>query len=123
MVTTRGDELGDRVGREGLGAAVAAGDAEAFAAGVRAVLADPEPIRARVHAAAAGLTWDRAAAPLLAFCLDGRRRPPAAARDRALRRATAAQYPRIAAEALATDGPAFLARKLGRNLARAVRRS
>jgi glycosyltransferase involved in cell wall biosynthesis len=122
VVTTAGDALGDRVGREGLGAAVAAGDPAAFAEAVRAVLADPAPVRRRVAAVAPELTWDRAAAPLLAFCRDGRARPESPARQRALRRATLDQYPRIAAEALATDGPAFLARKLGRNAARVVRR-
>lgn len=122
VVTTRGDVLGDRVGREGLGVAVAAGDPRAFARAVGTVLADPAPYRERVLATAPSLTWDRAAAPLLDHVRTGAKRAPSPARSRTLRAATRAQYPAIAGEALATDGPAFLARKLGRNLARAARR-
>jgi GT2 family glycosyltransferase len=123
VVSTRGDELGDRVGREGLGAAVAPGDPRAFAAACSELLADPEPARARVRAVAAELTWDRVVAPLRAFCETGAKRAPSPLRQRALRRATLAQYPQIAAETLSVDGPGFLARKLGRNLARAARRA
>jgi glycosyltransferase involved in cell wall biosynthesis len=122
VVTTGGDELGDRVGRDGLGRTVATGDPEAFAAACRAVLADPEPSRARVRAIAPELTWKRAIGPLERFCESGSVRPPSLPRHRALRRATIAQYPAIAREALATDGAPFLVRKLGRNLDRALRR-
>jgi len=122
VVTTRGDELGDRVGREGLGRAVASGDPDAFAAACRDLLADPEPARARVRAVAPELSWRRAVGPLERFCRSGTVRPGTIARDRALRRATLAQYSPIAREALATDGAPFLVRKLGRNLGRAIRR-
>jgi glycosyltransferase involved in cell wall biosynthesis len=123
VVSSTGDALGDRVGREGLGATAAPGDPRAFAAACAAVLADPGPARARVRAAAGALAWGRVAEPLRAFCAEGRARPDSPARARALRRATLAQYGPIAGEALATDGPAFLARKLARNLGRVARRT
>jgi glycosyltransferase involved in cell wall biosynthesis len=123
VVSSTGDTLGDRVGREGLGATAPPGDPRAFAAACAAVLADPGPARARVRTAAGALAWERVAEPLRAFCAAGRARPDSPARSRALRRATLAQYGPIAGEALATDGPRFLARKLARNLGRVARRT
>jgi GT2 family glycosyltransferase/glycosyltransferase involved in cell wall biosynthesis len=85
LVCTRGDALADLVEREGLGRVVPPGDEAAVAAALLALLDQPDlratlaPSFARV---AATLTWDRAVAPLAAYCRAPRRAPdrtPAAA--------------------------------------------
>jgi GT2 family glycosyltransferase/glycosyltransferase involved in cell wall biosynthesis len=86
LVCTRGDTLADLVEREGLGRVVPPGDVAAVAQALRDLLAQPD-LRARLAprfaAVAATLTWDRAAAPLVAYCRAPRRAPdrlaPAAA--------------------------------------------
>jgi glycosyltransferase involved in cell wall biosynthesis len=121
VVATGGDALGELVRTRGLGRAVPAGDPAAFAAACSELLADGASERAAAAVAAAELRWDRVVAPLLEFCLHGAKRPPTAARRRAVAAATVAQYPAIARETLATDGAAALVVKLGRNAARAAK--
>src|SRR5579884_2583120 len=78
LVCTRGDTLADLVEREGLGRVVPPGDVAAVAQALRDLLAQPD-LRARLAprfaAVAATLTWDRAAAPLVAYCRAPRRAP------------------------------------------------
>ena len=88
IVTTRGDSFGDLVGAEGMGVAVDERDVDGLAAALERVLFDDE-----AHAAAVeqvrrvrdDFTWERALAPLVAFCLD-----PQPAADRASDTATKA---------------------------------
>jgi glycosyltransferase involved in cell wall biosynthesis len=123
VVASAGDVLGDRVAAAGLGRAVPPGDDAAFAAACEAVLADPEPLRANVRAAADELRWDRVVQPLLDFCQSGTKRTPTRHRARLIRNATIGQYAPIAMETLQTDGPANLARKLAANARRALKRT
>jgi len=122
VVTSSGDVLGDLVGARGLGRAVAPGDHQAFAAACAELLADSSGERERTRAVAEELRWDRVAAPLIEFCATGTKRPPTAARRRAVTTATLRQYAPIAAETLGTDGLATLMRKLGTNAGRALRK-
>jgi hypothetical protein len=82
IVCTDGDALADLVAREGLGRVVPPGDDAAVADALLALLARPA-LRAewapRFARVAAGLTWDRAVAPLVAYCRAPRRAPDRAA--------------------------------------------
>jgi glycosyltransferase involved in cell wall biosynthesis len=118
VVCTRGDTLSDLVERERLGAAVAPGDAAAFAAACRSVLADPAPARAAIARVRPDLSWERAARPLVEYCTS--LPPPLAARRRAVAASTLAQYPAMARETAARDGAGALAGRLLRNLRRAL---
>jgi glycosyltransferase involved in cell wall biosynthesis len=83
VVATRGDELAERIERDGLGAAVAPGDVAGATRELEAVLergrAAYAPALAR---AAAEHSWERVAAPLVAMVTapGGRLGPPAALR-------------------------------------------
>ena len=121
-VTTEGDVLGDAVQARGLGRAVPAGDAEAFARACAELLADSAAERANALTVAAEMRWDRVVEPLLEFCLTGSKRQPSAARRRAVTAATVRQYVPIAADTLGTDGLTGLTRKLGANASRVLRR-
>ena len=122
VVTSAGDVLGDWVESAGLGHAITPGDDEAFATACAELLADPEPVRAKVRHAAEDLRWDRVVTPLLDFCLTGTKRTPNRHRARQIRNATIGQYAPIAMETLRTDGPANLTRKLAANARRALKR-
>jgi len=121
-VVTGGDALGDEIAARGAGRSVAPGDPAAFAGACAALLADPAPARVAARAMAAERSWGRVVAPLLAFCLDGAKRPATPERARVVRAATLGQYAGLAAQTLHTDGPWPLAHRLGRNLLRAARR-
>ena len=73
IVCTAGDSLAGEVERRHLGATVAPGDVEGWARALRGLASDP-PGRAaagaRARELAERLTWERAAAPLLAYCAD-----------------------------------------------------
>src|SRR5205085_4318094 len=78
VVVTRGDVLADMVERRELGLTVAAGDVEAMAAALAALLDDADrrqACRANVAAVAPELTWERGLAPLVEFCRAPRRAP------------------------------------------------
>jgi glycosyltransferase involved in cell wall biosynthesis len=80
LVCTRGDALADLVEREGLGRVVAPGDDGAVATAILALLDEPalrSTLAPRFARVAATLTWDRAVAPLAAYC-----RAPRLAPDR-----------------------------------------
>ena len=62
-VTTRGEMLGDVIDAEGLGRAVAVGDAEAYAAAIEAML-DAPPTAARFDEVRARFAWSRVVEPL-----------------------------------------------------------
>jgi len=65
VVCTSGDDLAERVAREGLGAVSPPGDADALAAGLEQVLARGRGAYAEaLRAAAARQTWERVAEPL-----------------------------------------------------------
>jgi glycosyltransferase involved in cell wall biosynthesis len=78
LVCTRGDALADLVEREGLGRVVPPGDEAAVAAALLDFLGQPD-LRARLaprfERVAATLTWDRAVAPLAAYCRAPHRAP------------------------------------------------
>src|SRR6185436_5397570 len=68
VVCTRGDELAERISREGLGEAVPVGDPGALAAGLARVLdAGRAAYSERLAAAAGELRWSRVAEPLAAL--------------------------------------------------------
>ncbi|HZS03140.1 MAG TPA: glycosyltransferase [Chloroflexota bacterium] len=78
LVCTRGDALADLVEREGLGRVVPPGDEAAVAAALLELLAQPDlraTLAPRFARVAATLTWDRAVAPLAAYCRAPRRAP------------------------------------------------
>jgi hypothetical protein len=71
MVTARGDVLGERVAREGLGHVVEPGDAAALAAALLDLLDEPDARSARRRAfseMAAEFTWERVTGPLSSYC-------------------------------------------------------
>jgi glycosyltransferase involved in cell wall biosynthesis len=74
MVLTGGDPLAELVEEAGAGITVPAGDVEALAAAIAAVLAHP-PGPEVVAALAGRFAWEHVAAPLVAFCDDPRRAP------------------------------------------------
>jgi glycosyltransferase involved in cell wall biosynthesis len=124
MVLTRGDSMADLVERRGLGEAVDPEDDRAFAAACATLLDDPER-RARavaaVRAAAGSFRWDRAAAPLVDYCLHHRERPAPKRHPLAMAMAIYGHYPGILGNLLATFGPLEVARRAGRHLVRALR--
>jgi glycosyltransferase involved in cell wall biosynthesis len=72
IVCTRGDELAERVERDGLGAAVAAGDHVAAAGALEAVLDRGRAAYApALERACQELSWERTAAPLVAWVAAG----------------------------------------------------
>jgi glycosyltransferase involved in cell wall biosynthesis len=124
VVCTHGDVLADRVAAEGLGRTVPPGDAGAFAAACHVLLEDPAAhaaARERIAAVRPALTWERAAEPLVAWCLAAPGRPRPAAHRAAVAAATVAQYPAMARETLEREGAGALAARVGRNATRAVR--
>jgi glycosyltransferase involved in cell wall biosynthesis len=135
-VTTDGDVIGQRLAARGLGATVPVGDADAVAAALAALLAEPDARAARrdrFASLAAELTWDRAVAPLAAFLAAPRRaadRQPAGAADpqmaghadhRAAGDAGSAPARDVEAAPGAPAGPAPTARGLWRRLRSAAR--
>jgi hypothetical protein len=71
IVCTEGDFFGDLVQRRGLGRAVPAGDADALAVAIAAMLDDSEARGATREAIAdvsQQMTWDAVTAPLQTFC-------------------------------------------------------
>lgn len=143
VICTAGDTLAEEVDRLRLGRTVPPGDPEAIVAAIdeladrqlRAVTAD------RVRRFAVGLTWDRAAEPLVRYCDRPHRAPdlhhgspevllrPAVgspshlAAPPAGRRATLSRVLIRAGEVLADDGPRGLASRGWRRLKRRLARS
>jgi GT2 family glycosyltransferase len=81
IVTTRGDSFGDLVAAEGLGVAVTERDVDGLADALESMLFDEDAIaaaKANVARVAQDFTWEKALAPLVAFCHD-----PHVAPDRA----------------------------------------
>jgi glycosyltransferase involved in cell wall biosynthesis len=69
MVVTRGDATSEMVAHFGLGEVIAYGREEELAAALLQILDNPAPdLAARFVAARKGLTWERAAGPLVSFC-------------------------------------------------------
>ena len=75
MVLTAGDVLADLVAREGLGRTVPPGDVAAIEDALAATLEAGRPDPQRFDSVRATLTWERVAAPLVAFCDRPRRAP------------------------------------------------
>jgi len=76
MVVTRGDATGEIVSRWGLGELIDYEQDNALAAALLRLLEKPKSeFAARFERARAGLTWERAAEPLVAFCRHPRRAP------------------------------------------------
>ena len=76
MVVSEGDVLADLVREHDLGFVVPPGDVDAAADAILSLLLEPDPKESRherFEAVAAGLTWERCAAPLVAFCGEPRR--------------------------------------------------
>lgn len=72
VVAAAGDATADLVATYGVGRVVPPGDDAAVADAIADLLATPPPVAAFAHARA-DLSWERAAAPLVAFCRDPRR--------------------------------------------------
>ncbi|MGH2805276.1 MAG: glycosyltransferase, partial [Thermoleophilaceae bacterium] len=123
VVTSSGDALGELVARRGLGAAVAPGDVEGFAAACLALLADEGRYeRAAAASAAAGreLRWSEVTRPLQRFCLDPeRRRAPVRG---SLARESLGQQAWIAVDLLARLGSREVGRRARWAAGRTVRR-
>ncbi len=82
VACTNGDALAEEVARLDLGATLDAGDVEGWTAALRGLAADPERRAAcgqRAGQLAHTLRWERAAAPLVAFCAAPRSAPDLAA--------------------------------------------
>src|SRR5262249_15612894 len=82
LVCTRGDARAELLEREGLGRVVAPEDEAGVANAILALLERPGlrgELVPRFAAVSAGLTWDRAVAPLAAYCRAPRRAPDRAA--------------------------------------------
>ena len=109
LVCTGGDALAEQVAAEGLGRVVAPGDEDAVVAALLALLDEPD-LRARLAPrfarVAAGFTWDRAVAPLAAYCRAPRRAPDHAAEAAE----PAVEQPGAAARGLAGRLAALVAR-------------
>lgn len=116
--------MADLVERRGLGATVDPEDCDGFAAACARLLDDPDQ-RAltgeRVRAVAPSFRWSEAARPLVDYCLNHRTRPAPQRHRSAVAMATYGQYPGILADAVATEGPVAVARRIARNLGRALR--
>jgi glycosyltransferase involved in cell wall biosynthesis len=122
VVATRGDALAEAVERDGFGAAVPPGDPAAFAGACARLLGpDGAVARGRIAAAAPGLRWSTAVAPLAAWCATAPANERRPVRRGVVRRAGLAQYRWAFGETLAGEGPAAAARRVGRRLRRAVR--
>ena len=80
MVLTQGDATADLAASYGLGAVVDFGDEVAVAEALARLHDEPIPAE-RFDAARRDLTWERAAEPLVAFCLAPRRAPDRAPRS------------------------------------------
>ncbi len=77
VVCTGGDELGERIERDGLGVTVQEGDAEAVASGLEAVLEHgKDPYSERLRLAAAEFAWATVAEPLVRFAISPSQPPP-----------------------------------------------
>jgi glycosyltransferase involved in cell wall biosynthesis len=82
VLCTAGDALADEVERRDLGAALAPGDVDGWAAALERLARDSErraACGARASELARELTWERVAEPLLAYCAAPRRAPDLAA--------------------------------------------
>jgi hypothetical protein len=76
IVATAGDATSDLVAQHGLGEVTAVGDVHAVASAIDRLLREPRRERAAAFAAARqALSWDRAAEPLVRYCLAPRRAP------------------------------------------------
>lgn len=76
IVATEGDATSDLVARHGLGEVTAMGDVEAVADAIDRLLNEPRQARVTSFAAARqALSWERAAEPLVRFCLAPQRAP------------------------------------------------
>ncbi len=121
IVATSGDTLSGLVEREGLGLTVAAGDPEALAAALSALLDDPTRLAAAELAIARlgpRMTWKQSAEALSAICSG---EVATGAPDRAaLRRVTLAQYPPLLAETRETHGLRGASSRAWRNLRRTL---
>jgi len=117
VATTAGDALAELVENEGLGRAVAAGDAEGLAAACAELLGEAgAAARSRIAAVGPSLQWERVAAPLVEWCAS--EQPRRAVKQGALRKAILGQQRWALEETLAEDGPAAAARRIGRRLRR-----
>jgi hypothetical protein len=74
MVLTGGDVLAEEVAAAGAGVAVPAGDVDGLARALAKMLSDPPPAECFAPLIERH-TWERAARPLLGFCLSPRRAP------------------------------------------------
>lgn len=115
-VMTSGDVLSELVESEGIGVAVAPGDVDAVADGIRRMATSP-PSRETVRGVAERFRWDRVARPLLDYCAE-----PWRAADRPGTGATSPGPTGIATEPAAPGGDASLRRRAARSAYRAVRR-
>lgn len=69
IIATRGDATSELVEQHGLGAVVDYGDVEGLAVAIQMLLAEPAQARTEAFATARyALTWEKAAAPLVAYC-------------------------------------------------------
>jgi glycosyltransferase involved in cell wall biosynthesis len=76
IVATAGDATSDLVERYGLGEVTRVGDVEAVAVAIDRLLREPRRERAAAFAAARqALSWERAAEPLVRYCLAPRQAP------------------------------------------------
>jgi glycosyltransferase involved in cell wall biosynthesis len=124
MVLTSGDSMAELAERRGLGATVEPGDVDGFARACGELLDDPgrrAQTAERVREAAASFRWERAAAPLVRYCLEHRDRPVPRRHRAAVAMATYGQYPAIVAHGLRVLGPAAMARRVWRNVVRVLR--
>jgi hypothetical protein len=115
LVTTGGDELGDRAAARGAAVTVAAGDEAAFARALTAVLdRDRTPMRAAARSLAEQLAWPRVTTPLSRL-IERPGEPVAAPHPRVLLGRHAAARMRWSVE---VRGPAGAARHFARRLVR-----
>jgi glycosyltransferase involved in cell wall biosynthesis len=124
MVLTEGDSMAELVARRKLGATVAPNDVEGFAAACAELLDGPErraTARQRVQEVAQSFRWEQVAQPLVDFCLHHDERPSPRQRPIAAAMATYGQYPAILAQALATESPTSIMRRIARHAGRALR--
>jgi glycosyltransferase involved in cell wall biosynthesis len=121
VVTSRGDSIAELVEGLGLGRAVAAGNADGFAAACAELLDDPGPAAERVRAAAPRLRWSEVARPLVDYCLNYRDRLVPRKDPAVIALATYGQYPAIAGHLRRQAGPSEVARRFARFVSRAVR--
>jgi glycosyltransferase involved in cell wall biosynthesis len=125
VVATRGDSLSELVERRGLGRVTDPGDDRAFADACLDLLHRDERHRAAVEAIerlAPTLTWERAARPIVDYCLNLDEVPPRPKRPALVARNTLGQYPRLLVRAYEEQGAGELGRKLTRNLRRVLPR-